>query len=400
MIKAAIGRSFVLNVAAAAAGLGGTLFVTWYFGLAEFAYFTINTAKLSLILLGAELLPSSFTMFRLQEDARFTTAVPVFYCAFAIAATAIAAVLIGFGLVSHWSWFMLLFVFNSALQRYFDTQAQASGRVNAYFWIPATTNITRLALLAGLSQLRLLGVDDILWASTAIGGMAGQAMMISRFPEFLDRSVYRRPLGKIAYLWSLRGSYYGYYANSVLKRFRDTFLPLFCDLAIPSKAEIGRLLVFTRANEAVCGQVRVLEAFMVNRTIREGIREARRRIFWVIAPLGQIAVATVALILMYRHGIRPEDVVLALFTGFFLYPYILELFWRNDALASFHPRRVTISLATFLAVLIVPPVIAWATGTLSIPILIASYVLSQTFAALTYRLFRMRRLAPQESRAA
>jgi hypothetical protein len=395
-----MGRSFVLNVSAAAAGLGGPLFITWNFGLAEFAYFTINTAKLSLILLGAELLPSSFTIFRLQEDQQFTGAVPVFYSAFAGVATALAAGLISLGVVSHWSWFMLLFVFNSALQRYFDTQAQASGRVDAYFWIPAATNISRLVLLAGLSQFRFMSVEDILWASTAVGGIVGQVVMLSRFPELFDCSVYRRPLGKIAYLWSLRVFYYGYYGNSVLKRFRDIFLPLFCDLVFPSKGEIGRLFVFTRANEAVCGQVRVLEAFMVNRAIREDIRGLRRRIFWVIAPVGQVAVATLALILMYPHGIGLEDVVLALCTGFFIYAYILELYWRNDALAAFRPRQVTISLATFLATLAVPPLLAWATGTLSIPVLVASYVLSQTFAALTYRLFRLARPTPKESQSA
>jgi hypothetical protein len=400
VIGIAIGRSFGLNVAAAIAGIGATLFITWYFGLAEFAYFTINSAKLSLILLGAELLPSSFTIFRLQEDPRFTSSVPVFYVAFAGFATIVAAVLISSGLVSHWSWFMLLFVFNSALQRYFDTQAQASGRVDAYFWIPATTNITRLGLLASLSQLHFLAVEDVLWASSAVGGIIGQAVMVSRFPEFFDRSIYRQPFAKIVYLWSLRRAYYEYYANSVLKRFRDTFLPLFCDLAIPSKAEIGRLLVFTRANEAVCGQVRILEAFMVNRAIRENLRRARRLIFWTIAPLGHAAVATVALILMYRHGIKLEDVTLALLTGFFIYPYILELFWRNDALASFRPRRVTVSLVTFLLTLTLPPTLAWATGTLSIPILVGSYILAQIFAALTYRLFKLRRFAGQESRTA
>jgi hypothetical protein len=295
---------------------------------------------------------------------------------------------------------MLLFVFNSALQRYFDTQAQASGRVDVYFWIPASTNIARLGLLASFSQFGFWRVEDILWASTAIGGVIGQAVMLSRFPEFFDRTVYRRPLGKFAYLWSLRTSYYEYYANSVLKRFRDTFLPLFCDIAIPSKTEIGRLFVFTRANEAVCGQIRVLEAFMVNRAIRADMRNVRRRIFWVLAPLGQVAVATVALILMYRHGFSTDDVILGLCTGFFIYGYILELYWRNDALASFRPRQVTISLATFLMTLTVPPLIAWTTGSVSVPILVASYVLAQTFAAATYRLFRLGHPVPNESRPA
>jgi hypothetical protein len=387
-----IARSFGLNVTAAAAGLGGTFFITWFFGLAEFAYYTINFAKLSLILLGTELLPSSFTIFRLQEDERFTRSVPVFYAGFAVLAGGIAAILIGGQWLAHGSWFMIPFVVTTSLQRYLDAQAQASGRIDAYFWIPATTNIVRLALLCALSPLGLMSVPDVLWASISIGGLTGQAVMLSRFPEFLNFDAWRQPLGKLNYLWSIRGAYYGYYINSLLKRLRDTFLPLFADLVFPSKAEIGRFFIFTRASDAVCGQIRVLEAFMVNRAAREDLRHLRRRIVYTLAPLGQAAVVFIAMALMYRHGIRRSDVVLAIATGLFIYPYILELFWRNDALAQFKPRRVTLSLAAFIAGLAVPPLIAYVLGRLSIPVMVASYVAGQALAALTYRIGRR---APQ-----
>jgi hypothetical protein len=394
-----LARSSALNVIAAAAGIGCTLYITWFFGLAEFAYYTINFAKFALVALVTELLPSSFTIFRLQDDDKFAGAVPVFYAVFAICAAALAALLILVGAVNHWSWFMIPFMLSTILQRYFDTQAQASGRVGAFFWIPASSNISRLVLLAVLSHVGL-STPDVLWGSLAAGSLIGQIVMISSFPEFLDRGAYRRPLTKARYLWSLRTLYYPYYVNSVLKRLKETFLPLFCDLVIPSKTEIGRLFVFTRANEAVCGQVRVLEAFMVNRAVRDQLRNIRRRIFFVVAPLGQLAVAMLALLLMYRHGIGAEDIALALVTGLFIYPYMLEIYWRNDALASFEPRRVTLSLVAFFAGIAIPPALAWATGTLSIPILVASYVLSQTLAALTYRLFRVARSVPRESRPA
>lgn len=385
-----IARSFVLNVVAASAGLAGTFFITWFYGLAEFAYYTIGFAKLSLILLGTELIPSSFAIFRLQEDEGFSGALPVFYVAFALCAASAAAVLIACGVIHHSSWFMIAFIFTSALQRYFDAQAQASGRVDAFFWIPASSNISRLVLLAALSHLGL-SIPNVLWASVAMGSIIGQLIMLSRFPEFLQAGAYRAPLPKLRYLWSIRSSYYGYYLNSLLKRARDTFLPLFSDVVIPSKVEIGRLLVFTRANDAVCGQVRVLEAFMVNRSTRENLRSARYHIFWTVGPGGHLAVASIALALMYRHGISRADVVLAFVAGLFIYPYILELYWRNDALASFAPTRVTLSLLGFLAGLAVPPTIAWAFRVLSIPIFVISYVLAQSLSAAAYLISRRER---------
>ena len=380
-------RSFILNVIAAVAALAGTFYITWIFGLEEFAFYTINLAKLSLILLGAELLPSSFTLFRLQDDERFSSAVVIFYLLFAVLAASLTVFLVGTELVDHASWFMVAFVFTAALQRYFDTQSQASGRVDAFFWIPAASNMARLFLLAGLSQFKLLSTSDALWASVAFGSLAGQAVMLSNFPEILDRRAYLEPLTKVHYLWSIRRDYYGYYLNSVLKRLRDTFLPLFCDFAIPAKAEIGRLFVYTRANEAVCGQARVLEAFMVNRKSREDLRHLRKHIFWTLGPAGQLAVAGIAIALIYRHQIDRTDVLLSFLTGVYVYPYILELFWRNDALASFAPRRVTISLIAFLAGLAIPPVIASSMGSLSIPVLIFSYVFGQILSATTYAVF-------------
>jgi len=395
MAVSKIARSFILNVSAAAAALAGTFYITWFFGLAEFAFYTINLAKLSLVLLGVELLPSSFTLFRLQEDERFSTAVPVFYLLIAIFAAVTAGGLVGAGLLDRASWFMVVFAFTSALQRYFDTRAQASGRVDSFFWIPALSNVARLALLACLSQLGILSIPDALWASVAFGSMIGQVVMISNFPEVLARRAYVKPWAKIHYLWSIRAAYYGYYLNSVLKRLKDTFFPLFCDFAIPAKSEIGRLLVYTRANEAVCGQVRVLEAFMVNRISRENLRHVRGRVFGTVGPAGHVAVAAIALGLIFRHGIVWTDVVLAFVAGIFIYPYILELFWRNDALASFAPQQVTISLLAFIFGMALPPLCAWALGSVSVPVMISSYVLGQTLSAATYALFPRAKLSPR-----
>lgn len=386
----AIARSFGLNMTAAGAALAGTFVITWSFGLAEFAYYTINLAKLSIILLGAELLPSSFTVFRLQDDENFVRSVPIFYAAFALVAAGVTAILIEGDWLAHASWFMIPFVLTAVLQRYLDAQAQASGRIDAYFWIPATTNIARLTLLTGLAWLKALSVPDVLWLSLAIAGLLGQVVMLRRFPEFLDRNAWRQPRAKLGYLWSIRGAYYGYYLNSVLKRVKDTFLPLLSDVLIPSKAEIGRFFVYTRANEAVCGQIRLLEAYLVNRSLRDNLRRARRLIFFSLAPIGQALVTVTALALMYRSGVTGSDVALAIVTGFLVYPYILELFWRNDALASFNPRQVAISLIASIVGLALPPICALLFWHLDTPALVAGYVLGQTFSAATYRISNRR----------
>ena len=77
-------RTIPLNLLAAATGIAGTLFISWKFGLEVFAIYTINLAKLSIILLGLEILPSSFSIFRQQSDSAFKIAYPTFYLLFSI----------------------------------------------------------------------------------------------------------------------------------------------------------------------------------------------------------------------------------------------------------------------------------------------------------------------------
>ena len=375
-----------LGVLSSGFGLLSVLYIVWVFGTAEFAIFTIALAKLSIILLALEIVPSQYSLFKMQGDADFSKSVSSFYLAFGILASAVTAIMVATGIIASNSWLIVPYAFLSVTQLYLEVKTQSSGVVGAFGRMPAISNLVRVLALVSLGVAGQQPADAI-WGSLCIGSALGQVYVLMRFPE-LGRDLFKAgPVVSVRGLVSVRSQYSPYIVNSVLKRLRDSFLPLFCDLVIPSKAEIGRLLVYTRAVEAVCGQVRLLETFMVNRAVRENLRHARRRIFWSIGPLGHAAVVVIALVLMYREGVGTADAALAFMAGLFVYPYVLELFWRNDALASFTPRQVTISLLAFLGGMTIPPLVAVALGQVSFPIIIGSYVLGQLLAAATYRLF-------------
>ena len=377
-----------LGVLSSGFGLLSVLYIVWIFGTAEFAIFTIALAKLSIILLGLEIVPSQYSLFKMQVDADFSKSMSSFYLAFGILASVVTAIMIATGIIASNSWLIVPYAFLSVTQLYLEVKTQSSGLVGAFGRMPAISNLVRILALVALG-LPVAGHQpaDVIWGSLCIGSALGQVYVLLRFPELGRDLIKAGPVDSVRRLVSVRSQFSPYIVNSVLKRLRDSFLPLFCDLVSPSKAEIGRLLVYTRAVEAVCGQVRLLETFMVNRAVRENLRHARRRIFWSIGPVGHAAVAVIALVLMYREGVDATDAALAFMAGLFVYPYILELFWRNDALASFTPRQVTISLLAFLGGLTIPPLVAFALGYLSFPIIIGSYVLGQILAAATYRLF-------------
>jgi hypothetical protein len=369
-------------------GFLAVTYIVWMFGTDDFAIFTIAAAKLSIILLGLEIVPSQFSIFKMQGDEAFSHSLANFYLTFGLLAAVGAAACETGGIIISKSWLILPYAFVSVTQRYIELKTQSSGFVEAFGWMPAMSGLLRLIFLAilGLPVLHLDPADAI-WGSLCIGAALGQVYVLLRFSDLGEDLMKMGPAGSARQLVAVRSQYYPYILNSVLKRLKDTFLPIFCDLVIPSKAEIGRLLVFTRANEAVMLQTRMLEAFMVNRTVRENLHAARRRIFFMIAPTAQLAVVACALFLMYRAGITTEVVLLALLTSFFVYPYLLEMLWRNEALATFRPHQVTISLLAFLAGLTLPPLIAYSLGSLSISVMLGSYVLAQTIAAITYKLF-------------
>ena len=369
-------------------GLLSALYIVWVFGVAEFAIFTISLAKLSILLLALELVPSQYSIFRMQNDPLYSSAIATFYIGFALLLPIATFACVSNHIIVSQSWVIVPYAGLAVTQRYIELKTQSAGMVWAFGWMPTTSNLARIVMLLILgSPAAGLQPADVIWGSLCISSALGQAYVLWRYPELRQDLITAGPIGAVRRLLSDTRQYFPYIGNSALKRIRDTFVPLFCDLVMPSKAEIGRLLVYMRANEAVASQVRVIEAFMVNRAMRENLRHARRRIFGMIAPAGQAAVAVIALLLMYRETIGTSEVLLALLMGTFIYPYFLELFWRNDALAAFQPRQVTISLLAFLAGMAIPPLAAWAIGAVSIPLMIFSYILGQTLAAATYRLF-------------
>ena len=396
-IRAIIG-SLPVNLLAAAAGLAGTLVIAWFFGPAVFAVYTINISKLAIVLLGLELLPSSFSIYHMQHDPRFAAAMPLFFLLFAGLAAAICALLIAIGYIDEASWAMLLYVVLAVSQRYFDNYLQAEGKVPAFLWIPAIGNSVRLLVLVALVELSPgLAAPDVLWISLAAGMVVGQLYAALRFPaapRALASSLHR---SSAAILWAQRRNYYPHYLNSILRRLRDVALPLFVDTFMADKAAAGRFFLYFRAVEFACAQVRMIEAFMVNLELRSALQPHRMKLLASAVILGQLATVTIALGLLYRDGVTWQTAALAAAISLFLIPYVIELYMRSLALAAFEPTKVTASMVVNLVSVLVLLGIFHAIGRLEVGTLIAAVVISQALSAATYFLpgIGKRALAPR-----
>ena len=379
-----IAYSVGLNGAAAGAGLLGTALIISHYGLAVFGNYVVDLSKLALIMLGLELLPSSYAQFRIQDDPEFARSTPAFFLLFGFVAVGACAAMIVVGAMSTASWFMLLHVFTYSLQRCFDTQILARGAVSLSVSMPLISNVVRAVVLIALMLFPVLPVNDALWASLASGSLATQITLAARQPAYYRILIDNAPLRSLRYLATLRREYSGYYLNSVLKRARDTLFPLFCDAVLPTKTELGKVLVFTRTNETISGQVRVLESFFIHRQTRADLAKARRSILLGSALLGHAAVIVVSTALLWNQGLTTSTILYAAAIGLSMYPYVYELAKRSDAYARNAPHEVTFSILAFLGTLLGTLGLAWTFDALIPPVLIGCIVLGQTMSALVY----------------
>lgn len=386
MLIKRIASTVVINAAAAGAGLLGTLLIISHFGLAIFGTYTVALAKLSIIALGMELLPGTFAQFRIQDDPKFARAMPTFYLLFGVLAAAVCAGLILLSGIATASWFMLVYLFSLSIQRCLDSQIVARGEVNISVSISFVTNAVRAALLIVLIAFPVLPVADTLWGSLAAGALITQFYLLARRPEFLALLIGAPPVRSLHYLWKLRREYSGYYVNSVLKRAKDTLFPLVCDMILPNKTQLGKVLVFTRANEAVAGQIRVLELFLIHRGTRANIAARRRWILIGSAMLGHAGVIVMSCILLWKHGLTAGSIVTAAGMGLFMYPYVYELAKRSDAYAALKPGLVTYSLLGYIVALAASLGAASVLGIFVTPVLIGCVVFAQLVSALIYAL--------------
>ncbi|RWN55625.1 hypothetical protein [Mesorhizobium sp.] len=350
-----------------------------------FADYAIDLAKLSGVLLLAELIPSSYSIFRQQEDPSFEKDVAAFVLLLVIV---VPLVVVGLHSVEFFSSFSVFIVIHAAcvvLQRYLDARFQAQGRLSSFVALPLTSSLVRLGVLCIIGLFFSdIAPNDVAWGATATGSVCSQIIFLARHPA--EAAVFLRRGHGIALvrLWKQRGRYVGYYPNVVLKRLRDMAMPLVCDWLVPSKVEAGKYLLAYRGVDFALAQLRVVEALLSNVGVRKVLAAGRARFLVLLAITGQIAAVASSFALAGQAGFDGHTLFLALLASFFVYPYVVELAFRSDAYAAFTPRRVTASLVAFLLGIAVAVSCAAFFSELSAIHLMAAPLLGQTMATLSY----------------
>lgn len=387
MLRNFLAKAWPYTLTSALTGFLGTLLAVRLIGIASFADYAIDLAKLSVILVLTELIPSSYSIFQQQKDPVFGYDIAAFILVLLLVVPVSVLVAHEAGFFSSFSWFAVAYAGGVVVQRYLDACFQAQGRVSELFAITLTTNIARLAALVGLELLvEEIAPADMIWGAAAAGIISSQTIFFARNPAELVPFLRQGGMSSLRRLWAQRASYFGYYPNIALKRLRDVSMALVCDWFVPSKVEAGKYLLAYRGIDFVVGQLRVVEAFLNNMRIREALSASRSRSLLLSAIIGQVLAATMSMVLVSQTGFNADMVPVAFVGSFFVYPYVLELAARSDAYASFAPSRVTFSLLAFLLGIGIAITASVLFTDLRAIHLVVAPVLGQTLAALSYRL--------------
>lgn len=385
MLRSLLIKTWPLTISAAMLGLAATILVVRLFGLTVFADYSIDLAKLSLLLLLTELVPSSFSIFYQQKDARFRANLASFFIAASLAVLLVTFALAQTLFFSAFSAWIYLYIVCIVFQRYFDSRLQAAGRVRGFFALPFVTNLVRLAAIIAI-YLAYPGMapNTVLWSAIALGGFASLVVMLFRYPAGITPFIHNDHLLALKEIWQLRNRYYSYYPNIALKRLRDVAMPLVSDHLVADRAEIGRYLLVFRGVEFAGGQLRVIEALLANFQLREKLAEKRFRSMLILSVAGQAVAFSASVLLLSQTGLDAALFVAAAVASLFIYPYVAELVVRSDSYASFAPHRVTISLLAFLAGIAITITVAIQFTELTAPVLVLAPLTGQILASASY----------------
>lgn len=376
-------RALPLTVISGALAFVCTATIVRSFGAAEFAGYAIDLAKLSLLILVAELVPSSYSVFQQQKDQEFKDALVPYHWLAAVATLGLCYLMAASQVFLAFTPWIYPYVACVVAQRYFDCRLQAEGRLQLFYWANLFSNGARLLILLTCIQFGYLQPKEVIWGSLALSSLGGTiVMVVAQMSE-------KRQAQKTAWtqdlhaLWRRRQEYYPYYLNVVLKRVRDAAMPLASDMVAPSRAEAGRYLLVIKGVEVVCGQLRVIEALLSNFVLRQKATTTRKRDLILTSVVAQLFAFLASILLAAQAQLDINTVILAFAASLFVYPYVLELAARSDAYANFQPRRVSVALAAYvLGIAIVVGGTIWTRVAASL--LVVAPLLGQSLATATY----------------
>lgn len=337
-----------VNVSTAAFNLLTTVMLVRWFGASVYADFLVDLAYLSITAILLEIVPSNYSVFRVQDDPSRIRGIAALAVATAlllvVAAIVLGSVIGGFHANSVW---IPPYAGALAVKRYLDIRLQSTGRLREYFGIDLLGAVIRVLLMGAFLWWGIRATDAV-WASLTCATMLSQFFWFGRNRDegrILVTSVTDRT--SWVPLYKERRAYVPYYLGIVFKRVRDNLVPVLASYFFISREALGAFFLAYRGLVFTIGQVRVIEGLLNHRktlTTAESIPFFHRA---AVALIGQLICITASLGLMYSSGVDSLQLTTVIILSFVIWFYVFSMLKRAQAYSQFDTRCVNSSMIAY-----------------------------------------------------
>lgn len=341
-----------LNVLSAFSNLLGTTMIVRWLGEGVYANYVLDLATISILMIFMEAIPSSYSIFRAQDDDNHMRNVAASVAICAICLVTAIVLLDQLASVFHaFSIWMPLYALTLANKRYFDIRMQTQGRLNEYFYMEMYTSTFRLIII---SVMFLLNMDaaNVVWGSLAIS--AGVVQIISVCKNCSDYEPFKHVLNINTWhsISNEKHAYYSYYITVFLKRIRDNLMPLLAGIYFPSKETAGSFFLCYRGLNFACGQIRIIEGLLNHRPTLQVVNRMSFVKKAVVAIMAQILCLFATIVLILVSGTKSYSWGVPGLLSCIVWLNVFSTIMRADAYSKYCVAGVNAGIVAYISVML------------------------------------------------
>lgn len=341
----------MLNVVLSGTNLLTIVLLVRWFGAEAYAHYIVDLASLGLIFIVLEVVPSNYSLFRVQDDPSWQRCV----AAQIVVTIAVAAALVfvfgyyNWGIFQAYSQWMILYAGTVATKRYLDIQLQSSGKLAQYLGVELLSAVVRMMLLA-LGYLLGADFNWTIWASLSLAALLSQLFWWTKNPS--EIAAFGGVLDPLA--WRKLGAnfpeYPPYYFGIALKRLRDNLLPLLAEWLFVSRELLALFLLAYRGVIFAVGQVRIVESVLNHRAALIAVERFSTGHRCLVALGAQALCLIASAVLLFLSKMQNLPWIPMLVLSFMIWPIVFFTLERAKAYSTFNPSLVNGSIISYLAV--------------------------------------------------
>jgi len=349
----------------------------------EFAIFNSILAFGGLIY---AVIPSNYSIFKLQDDLKFKPVLLSFFILSSVAFLFFVFLMKTSGIIKIDFLTVYLFGVSTFFLGYFDIKFQAMGYLSKYFIMLFISAILKIMTLIAFYFFDCLqNLSDLIWSVTLAQLLL---LIIFLFEDradlrliFKDFNVYKEAILSIKYNFS---TFTPYYLNTCLKRVRENVIVLLFGKFMP-KETIGLFSIFVKITSFVFGLSRTLEAFFMNRENIYKYREAFNQKILYFAISLQFIFLCVGLVYLKMFVDRYFFIEI-LILSCLVYPHVFFLLARSEMLSNYRNIEANVSEILYILIVFVGVSISYICELNSIYPILITFMLS-TFGLQIFMIF-------------